>query len=396
MAMHKLSMQSRQILKSIWSKDSQDDVAKHTERKSIIKLVPPRPSVVIRVSGFTARNVDTHMPEEPPAEQALRTWHGLDELDIDMDAPMTEESPVQLALRALEGSPLDALAAQYVETDSLGDTVSICATVESEDSQRRPPTRGKMIHLAKVVNVYANGPPLCPKLRDPDTARRGHYSGRQMTTAIMSGQKPMIDIDMPVLSFLKIHEIRALKKWLAENTTLSRSGIISRMEKLLQLIFLLQYGCRFERIASWFSCTPRTAQKCCMEVFIALLELHRRTSFPKPSECPLYMSKWGALEWSMIASRRPKEVMRRSLIGHYPWSRSQLLKVIQTLNIWIGRYRAQGQSALFGPVFPWGDVKQTGVKRIETLHQQTAPAALYYKGIDREELEDNTAQELGR
>lgn len=61
---------------------------------------------------------------------------------------------------------------------------------------------------------------------------------------------------------------------------------------------------------------------------------------------------------------RSVEAMKDNKINYYPWSQAQLFEVLRTLNIWIGRFRAQGQPALYGPGFSWGDVDDVGLERL--------------------------------
>lgn len=97
-------------------------------------------------------------------------------------------------------------------------------------------------------------------LRDADRERQGSTSGWLCAQEIMCGIEDLRSI-RPKLAFFKIFEIRALKTWLKEQKYLRRSSGISRTEKLLQLLFALQDGARFEVLAVLFSRSPRQVER---------------------------------------------------------------------------------------------------------------------------------------
>jgi hypothetical protein len=97
-------------------------------------------------------------------------------------------------------------------------------------------------------------------LHDPDRGREGSTSGWLTTLAIMSGLEDGRYV-LPILTFIKIHEVRDLKKWLVDRGFLQRSGSVSRIERVLHFIFVLQIGCRLETIAVMFSRSPREVQR---------------------------------------------------------------------------------------------------------------------------------------
>jgi hypothetical protein len=124
--------------------------------------------------------------------------------------------------------------------------------------------------------------PTCVRLTAPDRRRISVTTWWDLTAAIMNGTKPEIwyetesyarsveaesplddyaEVPVPELAFLNTLEIRTLKIWCEERTGLAKSGIISRSEKLLHLVFLMQYRCGFGTIARWFSRTPRQVHK---------------------------------------------------------------------------------------------------------------------------------------
>ena len=96
-------------------------------------------------------------------------------------------------------------------------------------------------------------------MHEPDRVRQGSTSGWHCALDIMSGIEDDQSV-RPKLAFFKIHELKALKEWLVDNGHLRRSAGISRTEKLLHLIFTLQDGMCFEKIAVLFSRSPRKVQ----------------------------------------------------------------------------------------------------------------------------------------
>ncbi|KAF2006481.1 hypothetical protein P154DRAFT_399730, partial [Amniculicola lignicola CBS 123094] len=194
-----------------------------------------------------------------------------------------------------------------------------------------------------LVEQYSDS----PRLQDPDKIRQGSTSGTVCTADIMTGVEDYRCV-RPELAFLKLHEIRSLKQWLTEHQYLRRIGTISRIEKLLHLIFALQDGCRFEKIAVWFSRSPRQVYDGCREAFNGLLELHSETMLPHSDKHPVYRRMWKITDSYATAA-----MMRRADL-YYPWRGADLRKVIVALNFYIGRYRRQGHEALTGPLMQWG------------------------------------------
>lgn len=183
------------------------------------------------------------------------------------------------------------------------------------------------------------------KLREPDREREGSTSGHFATFVILSGiDDPSYFI--PKLWYIKIHEIRPLCGWLVQRKYLAKSGNIESLEKVLHLFILFQEGCRLESVATLFSRTPRQVQSACKEVFEGLLELHSETFLPRRQ--PTCDHLWGI---SRKFFNAPHVVRRAS--QYYGWSTMDVVKVLVTLNLYIGRFRQQGQFALQGPYFKW-------------------------------------------
>ncbi|KAH7112515.1 hypothetical protein B0J11DRAFT_542537 [Dendryphion nanum] len=186
---------------------------------------------------------------------------------------------------------------------------------------------------------------------DPDKKRQGSGCGFAISFLVITGSKDGA-IYVPRLRALKIHEIRSMKQWLVDHGYLQRSGSISRMEKMLHLLFLMQEGLRFESVAVIFSRTPRQVKNCCQEVFGGLLELHSETVLPAPtiSQGCLYRDLWDMI--GRYERYRGGE--------YYPWTLVDIKKVIITVNFFIGRFRKQGQMALDGPMMAWGNYVRDG------------------------------------
>ena len=84
-------------------------------------------------------------------------------------------------------------------------------------------------------------------------------------------------------------------------------------------------------------------------MFEGILEMHSETMLPCADQRPLYDDLW------QIVDRYTNSSSLTQAREYYPWTGGDLYKVLVTLNIYIGRWRKQGQSALEGPFLPWGD-----------------------------------------
>ncbi|ORY16568.1 hypothetical protein BCR34DRAFT_597578 [Clohesyomyces aquaticus] len=184
-------------------------------------------------------------------------------------------------------------------------------------------------------------------LYQPDRQRRQYCSGTLTTREIMRGL-------VPGPRYIKIHEIRELEGWLADNDYVRKSRGIGRTEKILHLLFTLQEGCRLETTAEWFARSPREIFDSCAEVFAGLHQMHSDTVVPRPGDernywvfHRRYRSKWNVL-------RRYMDSNNAIWRTHYPWAALDLLEVLLTLNLFIGRYRLQGTLRFHGRVLDWG------------------------------------------
>lgn len=199
-------------------------------------------------------------------------------------------------------------------------------------------------------------------LNDPTRKREGSADGTLIAQAIMTADaNPHICV--PHLAYIKIHEVRDLKLWLSRHNYLHQGRRISKTEKVLHLLTLLQVGCRFESVAVLFSRRPKEVLASCKEVFNGLLELHSETMLPnrKMLHRYVYPHLWhivhnyvqNAYDWNDKRSQRTDER------NYLPWPKDDIRKVLITLNIYVGRYRSQGHIALTGEIMDWGRYIQT-------------------------------------
>ncbi|KAJ4292454.1 hypothetical protein N0V90_009116 [Kalmusia sp. IMI 367209] len=181
-------------------------------------------------------------------------------------------------------------------------------------------------------------------LHDPDRKREGSVPGDFATYVILAGINDP-SYFLPQLRFIKIHEAKRLKEWLVQEHHLSPSGRISRVEKVLHLIFILQEGWRVETVAVLFSRTPLQVQNGCRDVFSRLLEMHSETLLERYQPTCHHL-------WKIT-----HKFMGNAEVGrwerYYGWKRLEVLGVLITLNMYIGRYRQQGRVALDGPYQHW-------------------------------------------
>ncbi|KAF2128155.1 hypothetical protein P153DRAFT_405478 [Dothidotthia symphoricarpi CBS 119687] len=118
-------------------------------------------------------------------------------------------------------------------------------------------------------------------LQGPHRQRQGSCNGFILTDMIMCSMADPRFV-MPCLNHIKFHEVRALKAWLCGANDggvcyIYKNGTVSRTEKLLQGLWILQTGYRFESVAVVFSRTPVQVREAWIEVMDGLLELHSFT-----------------------------------------------------------------------------------------------------------------------
>lgn len=213
---------------------------------------------------------------------------------------------------------------------------------------------------------------LAPILIEPDRQRQGSCDGSMVTDMVMNNVLND-DYVVPYLHFIKHHELRALKQWLVDNHYVRKSSMISRMEKVLHCLELLQTGCRYETIATIFSRTPRQVESSCHEVMEGLLELHGFTMI-KARDQEMYTTLWGI--W---CRKYEKPQNQHPAAYYYGFDWLDVGKVMVTLNLYIGRWREQGKFSLEGPSLNWGrffDAEGTG--RFPRMDQ---PLRLQYSAI---------------
>ncbi|RAQ99178.1 hypothetical protein DDE82_008533 [Stemphylium lycopersici] len=185
-----------------------------------------------------------------------------------------------------------------------------------------------------------------PALRDPDRVRRGSCNGFMITEMTMKGLEEAHFV-LPYLYHLKIHELRHLKEWLSNEGHIMSWGTISRMEKTLLCIQLLQTGCRYEALAVIHSRSPRQVKESCRQVMQGLLKWHGETIGSEEVEGQAkYLALWGIWDKYVISDGRAR------LYFGFDWP--HLAKVLLALNMYMGRWRMQGRFAMDGPAFVWG------------------------------------------
>lgn len=181
-------------------------------------------------------------------------------------------------------------------------------------------------------------------LRDPDRQREGSVTGPATTHEILAGIDDRSHC-LPRLQFIKIHELKRLKEWLVQNAQLSSLGEISTTEKVLHLVLVLQEGWRMETLAVVFSRTPRQVLNSCRDAFNRMLEMHSETSLERDQPTCSYIWK--------IAQKFTDDGESEKWERYYHWRKQDVFKVLVSLNLYIGRYRQQGQVALSGPYQHW-------------------------------------------
>ena len=222
-----------------------------------------------------------------------------------------------------------------------------------------------------------------PMLMEPDRRRQGSLDGSTVTDMVMNNVLND-DCVLPYLHFIKHHELRALKQWLVDNNYLRKSAVISRMEKVLHCLELLQTGCRYETIATIFSRTPRQVESSCHEVMEGLLEMHGFTMI-KARDQEMYTTLWGiwCRKFALPQDQQPAAY-------YYGFDWLDVGKVMVTLNLYIGRWREQGRLALEGPSLNWGrffDAAGTG--RFPRMDQ---PLRLKYSAISSTSSDETVEQ----
>lgn len=212
---------------------------------------------------------------------------------------------------------------------------------EMDQGQMTPPKREVEARLQQEEAE------LAPILIEPDRQRVGSSDGSTVSDMVMNNVLNE-DYVLPYLHFIKHHELRALKQWLVDNQYVKKSAVISRTEKVLHCLELLQTGCRYETIATIFSRTPRQVENSCHEVMEGLLELHGFTMI-KANDQEMYTTLWGiwCRKFGNLQNQHPAAY-------YYGFDWLDVGKVMVTLNLYIGRWREQGKFALEGPSLNWG------------------------------------------
>jgi hypothetical protein len=183
----------------------------------------------------------------------------------------------------------------------------------------------------------------------PDTVRRGSADGFTITYMIMSGA---IDhrFVLPYFAYIEHREVRGLKNWLADRDIVTKNGGVSRIEKVLHCVQMLQTGMRYESIAVVFSRSPQEVVGACREVMGGLLEMHEEMVGDGEGEDEVNGKRWG------IAKRYEVNQGAEEYFG-YSWSVVQ--KMLVALNTFIARYRGSQSTVLRRNRVWWGRFEDT-------------------------------------
>jgi len=238
--------------------------------------------------------------------------------------------------------PLDALTiTPHLYYPDLTSKTSITLSVVETNPEQIPQPRHEV--KARLQEEEANS---SFGLLDPDRVRRGSCNGFMITEMTMRGlEEP--EFVLPYLHYMKIHELRCLKEWLADTGNVMQSQPVSRMEKVLLCMQLLQSGCRYEALAVIHSRSPRQVKGSCNEVMQGLLHWHALTVQDQDiGDQAKSLVLWG------IWDRYCASDGRAGLYFGFDWT--HLAKVLVALNVYMGRWRMQGRFAVDGPAFTWG------------------------------------------
>jgi hypothetical protein len=274
--------------------------------------------------------------------QADESNHGEDTYLMSGALPVGDTQPPVGVQRAGRANAFDALR-------QLPHLLTHGAPSQSSQSLHLPTTHPLKIPQPREevkMRVQEEEANMEPTLRDPHKERRGSCNGFMITEMTMQGIEDARFV-LPYLHYMKLHELRAIKEWLSNAGLIVSSGSISRMEKALLCIQLLQTGCRYEALAVIHSRSPRQVMESCNEVMRALLQWHRMTVDDDDiGDQAEYIVLWGIWHKYTISDGRA------GLYFGFDWT--SLAKVLVALNVYMGRWRKQGKFAMDGPAFAWG------------------------------------------
>ncbi|EAT81263.1 hypothetical protein HBI56_106620 [Parastagonospora nodorum] len=238
------------------------------------------------------------------------------------------------------------------EEGSAGSSVTCVSTPILTNPEQLPQPRQEVLRRLKLSESSRS-----LYLARPDIVRRGSANGFCVAELVMGGVQDHRFV-LPYLHFVRHEEVRALKQWLVERDFVRQSGSISRIEKVLHCVQLLQTGMRYESIAVVFSRTPRQVMESCHEVLRGLEVLYEET-VQQGCEGKVYEKLWG--------------IARRYAIGqlgkvekYYGFKWEEIRRILVALNVYIGRWRGTA-NPFDGRLFRWGsylDVKEGGIPSI--------------------------------
>jgi hypothetical protein len=228
-------------------------------------------------------------------------------------------------------------------------------------------------------------------LTRPDIPRRGSANGFHVASLVMSNIEDHGFV-LPYLHHIKHHEVRGLKTWLVDRDFVRQSHGISRIEKILHCIQLLQAGMRYESIAVVFSRTPRQIMGSCHEVMKGLLKLYEET-VDESNSGEVYEGLWGIAKRYAI-SQLPK------LEKYYGFRWEEIKKVLVALNVYIGRWRGS-TSPLEGRVFRWGsylgneDIGRLGVLEEASSSDESDQESVHVVEVKLDDYNERSSNSSG-
>ncbi|KAL5119736.1 hypothetical protein ACEQ8H_002342 [Pleosporales sp. CAS-2024a] len=218
-------------------------------------------------------------------------------------------------------------------------------------------------------------------LTRPEIARRGSANGFHIASLIMSDVSDNRFV-LPFLHHIKLHEVRSLKQWLVDQNLVSQSGSISRTEKVLHCIQLLQTGMRYESIAVVFSRTPRQVMESCHEVMRGLERLYDKT-VDGLGDAETDEKRWGI-------ARRYEIGQLSKVERYYGFKREEMQRVLVAVDAYTGRRRRVSTSSVESTVLEWGsylDPKDDGRPSIvaEESGEDSDDQSSHVVGLEMEE-----------
>ncbi|KAI0582515.1 hypothetical protein Ptr902_07221 [Pyrenophora tritici-repentis] len=296
----------------------------------------------VQTVGLPTSEEKMRSEREPPAKSRRYLERDVEELFLMSGALPIEDGATSAPSQTAEADPLDAVTIlpRTSSPELPPETPRNLSVVETNPEQIPQPRHEVKRRLQQEEDNSSF------ELLDPDRVRRGSCNGFMITEMTMRGlQDP--SFVLPYLHYMKIHELRCLKEWLVYTGNVIQSQPVSRMEKVLLCMQVLQSGCRYEALAVIHSRSPCQVKESCNEVMQGLLHWHALTVKDQDiGDQAKSLILWG------IWDRYCASDGRAGLYFGFNWT--QLAKVLVALNVYMGRWRMQGRFATDGPAFAWG------------------------------------------